>query len=89
MNKKILLITFVILSGIFIYPSFRFPGVDCIAGCAMPKGLPLAYSIFHDSGIVGGSSKEFLIIPLILDLIIWFFVAVAITKAISYCKVKR
>jgi hypothetical protein len=88
MNKKVLIITFIILTGIFIYPSFRFPGVDCLAGCSMPKGLPLAYDVFHGSGIVGGSSREFLIGPLILDIIIWFLVAVLIAKVIFAVKQK-
>lgn len=86
MNKKIIFTIFLILIAIFVYPSYRLPGEDCIAGCLMPKGFPLPYSIIHGSGIAGGSSKEFIIINLIIDIIIWFIVANIICMIILYAK---
>jgi hypothetical protein len=83
MNKKITFFIFIILVSIFVYPSYRLPGVDCIAGCAMPKGFPLQYSILHGSGVVGGSSKEFILANLIIDLLFWFVIAILVSLIIS------
>jgi len=79
-KKTIVIIIFVVLIGVFVFPSFRFSGVDCLAGCSMPKGLPLPYSIFHAGGVIfedgsGASSKEFLLLNLLIDLLVWFGVA--------------
>ncbi len=91
MNWKIFSIIFIILIAVFVYPSFRLGGVDCLAGCAVSQGLPYAYLVEHGGGVVlpGGYPSEFFLNSLMIDIIIWFASALIITKAASLMLTKR
>jgi len=90
--KKILISIslFIILSLIFVYPSFYTqPPIDCLAGCTGKKGLPLTYYIVRGGGVLMHDSEGRILTPggtaidrknLIIDLVFWFVISLVLVN---------
>lgn len=66
------------------------PGIDCLAGCNIGRGFPLAHTITHTGGIAGVPARtELLQNALLIDLAILISLSLLVTAGISYVLTKR